>query len=50
VNVRDHPAYLGQFKSGDGVVDTVHVCLLLGQWLNKAKPDGFPAAGAFATI
>jgi len=29
VDVRDHPADLGQLKSDDGVADTVHVCLLL---------------------
>jgi len=29
VDVRDHPADLGQLESDDGVADTVHVCLLL---------------------
>jgi hypothetical protein len=30
VNVRDHPADLCEFESGDGVIDTAHVWLLLG--------------------
>ena len=28
VNVWDHPADLCKFQSGDGAVDTGHVCLL----------------------
>jgi hypothetical protein len=36
VNVWNHPADLGEFKSGDGVVDTIHVCcfLMLEQFIN----------------
>lgn len=43
MNIRDYPADLGQFKFGDGVIDTVHICLPLALWQNKVKAGWFLA-------
>jgi hypothetical protein len=32
LNIRNYPANLGQFKSGDGIIEPVHVCLPFGLW------------------